>query len=677
MSSEDNTYTLKREHFGNPINFKAKEMPLTNIDYIRVKTDPTLIDNYIPKNPKSVTLSNYVEKSAHLVNTEKNPTKTITLSHVEGGWPDEVINHSEPEKVQREMKGWVRQKEKGDKFETKIRELISNTERIFHQNQLMDVYEEYFEEKKDEIISDHFEAKVKTVFKDIEPYKRTVCKVVWNVPEEKEEQRKIAVAYRLVRKKKGDTKKNQNGEPKSEKENEEEEQDIPPNYVAPALVWDIDKPNVPTNVLRYNSTTEIVTLAFNNKHTHILGVGAADGTAGFFDLNTNKLLGCTKIENSHTEPVSDFVWLKSKNSNEFATCSTDGSIRWWEIKEKEALINANGIILPVEIGKLTDRILFLSNINPEDGAEKEYGPTKIENSSDAGATKFLLGTEQGIIFTVNKKKSEGEIAPNKLGLFSGRHLGPIVGMTRNPTNFKFILTVGDWTARLWPEDGKSPIYISHYHPAYLTDCLWTPRIGMFLISRSDGWINGYDLCYKLNEPSFSYKVTDSSLTSMTLSLKGDKLLVGDEDGKVSLVKLSQSFYVSNSKEETDAKKNALNKYFEKEQTKEKLFSQVKKAPPKKEVVINVDKQQKELDLRVKEITEQYQNHIKSLSENPKREGEEEEENEEEEEQEKKETEKNAGNVAVVAGEETRLLDERMKEKINEEEYQKEVAEVKK
>jgi hypothetical protein len=209
MSSEDNTYTLKREHFGNPINFKAKEMPLTNIDYIRVKTDPTLIDNYIPKNPKSVTLSNYVEKSAHLVNTEKNPTKTITLSHVEGGWPDEVINHSEPEKVQREMKGWVRQKEKGDKFETKIRELISNTERIFHQNQLMDVYEEYFEEKKDEIISDHFEAKVKTVFKDIEPYKRTVCKVVWNVPEEKEEQRKIAVAYRLVRKKKGDTKKNQ------------------------------------------------------------------------------------------------------------------------------------------------------------------------------------------------------------------------------------------------------------------------------------------------------------------------------------------------------------------------------------------------------------------------------------------------------------------------------------
>ena len=182
MSSEDSSYTLKREAFGQLINFKAKEMPLTNLNSISFKPDEKAIDNYVPKNPKSVTLSNIVEKSFHMVNTEKNPTKTITLSHVEGGWPDEVINHSEIEKVQREMKGWVRQKEKGEKFENKIRELIANTEKIFHQNQLMDVYEEYFEENKTEVVSDNFEAKVKMVFKDTEPYKRTVAKVVWNVP---------------------------------------------------------------------------------------------------------------------------------------------------------------------------------------------------------------------------------------------------------------------------------------------------------------------------------------------------------------------------------------------------------------------------------------------------------------------------------------------------------------
>lgn len=589
MNSEDNSYTLKRECFGQPINFKAKEVPLTNA--INLKPDPALISNYEPKNPKSVSLNNFVEKSSHMVNTETIPTKTITLSHLEGGWPNEVINHSEPEKVQREMKGWVRTQEKGDKFELKIRALISDTERIIHQNQLMDVYEEYFDDKKKETVSDNFEANTKLVFKDPEKYKRTVVKVIWNVPEEKEEQRKIAVAYKMGR-----------------------NQDIPPNYLPPALVWDIDKPNTPTNVISH--TSEIVTLAFNNKHSHILGCGFANGTAGVFDLNINKWIAFTKVENSHTEPVSDFVWLKSKNSNEFATSSTDGSLIWWEIREKDVLTSTKGIQIPVEIDVQTEKPLFLTHTDKvKEGEEerevtKEYGGTRIDNSIDAGASKFLLGTEQGVLFIVNKKKTEGEIG-QKLGLVSGRHLGPIVGMQRNPTNFKFILTVGDWTARIWTEDLRTPILISRYFPAYLNDCLWTPRIGMFLICRSDGWINGYDLCYKLNETTFSYKVTDSSLTTMALSAKGDKLLVGDEEGKVSLIKLSKSFYVVNDKAEIDAKKNMLNKLFEREQTKEKMLTQVKKVPPPKEN-IKPEKLEQLQRQRIKEIEDKYMEYTKEL-----------------------------------------------------------------
>ena len=133
MNSEDNSYTLKREAFGQQIAFKAKEAPFTNATFL--KADPGLMANYEPKNPKGTSFTNFVEKSSHMVNTEKIPTKTITLSHLEGGWPDEVINHSEQEKVQREMKGWVRTQEKTERFEIKIRELIANTEKIMHQNQ--------------------------------------------------------------------------------------------------------------------------------------------------------------------------------------------------------------------------------------------------------------------------------------------------------------------------------------------------------------------------------------------------------------------------------------------------------------------------------------------------------------------------------------------------------------
>ena len=597
MNSEDNSYTLKREAFGQQIAFKAKEAPFTNATFL--KADPGLMANYEPKNPKGTSFTNFVEKSSHMVNTEKIPTKTITLSHLEGGWPDEVINHSEQEKVQREMKGWVRAQEKTERFEIKIRELIANTEKIMHQNQLMDVYEEYFDDKKKEVVSDNFEAKTKLVFKDPSIYKRSVVKVVWNVPDEKEEQRKIAVAYKL-----------------------DKNQDIPPNYNPSALVWDIDKPNTPINVISHSS--EIVALAFNNKHAHILGCGFANGQAGIYDLNENKWIGFTKVETSHTEPVSDFVWMKSKNSNEFATSSTDGSIIWWEI-EKDVLVSTKGFQLPVDIlsqleekneekednkkGKKNDekKKLFLKNAEDND---KEYGATRIDNSTDAGASKFLLGTEQGVLFIVNKKKSEGEIG-QKLGLQKGRHLGPIVGMQRNPTYFKFILTVGDWTARIWTEDLRSPIYISKYFPAYLNDCLWTPRIGMFLICRSDGYINGYDLCYKLNDTTFSYKVADLSLTTMSLNVKGDKLLVGDEDGVVYLIKLSKSFYDCSNKAEVDNKKNMLNKLFEREQTKEKMLTTTKKMIQKNEGT-NLEKLEKIKKEKIKEINELYMEYTKEF-----------------------------------------------------------------
>jgi dynein intermediate chain 2 len=61
----------------------------------------------------------------------------------------------------------------------------------------------------------------------------------------------------------------------------------------------------------------------------------------------------------------------------------------------------------------------------------------------------LVGTEQGTIFIVNRKKGEGgEITANKLGLKWGRHLGPVIAMQRCPDLFKFILSIGDWTARV-------------------------------------------------------------------------------------------------------------------------------------------------------------------------------------------------------------------------------------
>jgi len=215
-------------------------------------------------------------------------------------------------------------------------------------------------------------------------------------------------------------------------------------------VWDINNPNTPINVLRCNS--EILTLAFNTKHFNLLGAGCANGTAVIFDLKDNKVLAVSRLEESHSEPISDFIWLKTKNATEFVTTSTDGKVIWWEIKG----LNTNP---PATITIEPEKPLIL--MDKENEIEKEYGGIKIEYNPDAGATKFLIGSEQGTIFVTNKKKNEADIQ-NKLGFKWGRHLGPIYGMQRCPISSKFFLTVGDWTSRV----KKSILFKTHIHFIY-------------------------------------------------------------------------------------------------------------------------------------------------------------------------------------------------------------------
>lgn len=66
-------------------------------------------------------------------------------------------------------------------------------------------------------------------------------------------------------------------------------------------------------------------------------------------------------------------------------------------------------------------------------------------------TKFMVGTEQGIVISCNRKAKTP--AEKIVCTFSGHH-GPIYALQRNPFYPKNFLTVGDWTARIWSEESR-------------------------------------------------------------------------------------------------------------------------------------------------------------------------------------------------------------------------------
>lgn len=74
---------------------------------------------------------------------------------------------------------------------------------------------------------------------------------------------------------------------------------------------------------------------FNHKNTSQIGFGCYNGTVGVWDYRTNTQTPSlvSEIETSHHEPVVDLIWLSSKGGNEFVSCSTDGMVYWWDIRD--------------------------------------------------------------------------------------------------------------------------------------------------------------------------------------------------------------------------------------------------------------------------------------------------------------------------------------------------------
>lgn len=160
----------------------------------------------------------------------------------------------------------------------------------------------------------------------------------------------------------------------------------------------------------------------------------------------------------------------------------------------------------------------------------------------------------------------------RLGL-EHRHLGPVYSITRNLQFSKVFMSVGDWCAKIWMDDLRTPLVKTRYHQSYLSDGCFSPtRVGVFFLTRKDGWLDVWDYYYRQNEIAFSHKVSDAPLTCIKVShvgsgnqiVGGKYAAIGDQDGTVTILELCESLYTLQKNE-----KDIMTDIFTREMTKEK------------------------------------------------------------------------------------------------------------
>ncbi|KAM5216554.1 dynein axonemal intermediate chain 2 isoform 2-T4 [Hipposideros larvatus] len=524
-------YVKMRSEFGKQCTFTDRQAEL-NID---IPPNPQLAELFVEQNPVDKGIQCSISMSEHEANTERFEMETRGVNHVEGGWPKDV-NPLELEQTIRFRK----KVEKDENYINAITQLGSIMEHCIKQNNAIDIYQEYFDDEEAvEVTEDAPSAKTINVFRDPQEIKRSATHVSWHP----DGNRKLAVAYSCLN-----------------------FQRVPEGMSHESYIWDlgekqrgllgiffflfspcfIENPNRPETVLKPSSP--LVTLEYNPKDSHVLLGGCYNGQIACWDTRKGSLAAeLSTIEFSHRDPVYGTIWLQSKTGTECFSASTDGQVMWWDIRKLSE---------PTEV--------VIMDITRKEQLENALGAISLEFEPTL-PTKFMVGTEQGIIISCNRKAKTS--AEKIVCTFPGHH-GPVYALQRNPFYPKNFLTVGDWTARIWSEDSReSSIMWTKYHMAYLTDGAWSPvRPAVFFTTKMDGTLDIWDFVFKQSDPALSLKVCDEALFCLRVQDNGCLIACGSQRGTTTLLEVSNGLCTPQRNE-----KNAASSIFERETRREKIL----------------------------------------------------------------------------------------------------------
>lgn len=496
------------------------------------------------------------QMAQHEANTEQFVTQATGNNHTDGAWPAEVKTNEfkDRDRLLRRIKN-----EAG--YQSAVINLSRTAESAISQNNTIDLYEEYFQQVDQEYATEPPSCKTVAVFRDPNEIKRSATKISWHP----ELANKVAVSYSIL-----------------------QFQQMPDKMPITSYIWDVNNPNQPDATISPQSP--LCCLVYNPRSPDHLVGGSYNGMVGFWDLRKGSQPVVTSVlEKSHHDPVYDLFWTQSRTGTECCSISTDGQLLWWDTRKLDA-------------GPTDSMVLESPN-------DTIYGGTCLEYKTDAGATRYLVGTEQGHTLMIDRKAKKDAESTKSIkttyGLTHGKHHGPVNAIARNPGNMKYFMTVGDWTARIWMEDLKSPLMTTPFDGSYLTAGCWSPtRHGVFFTTKADGTMDCWDYHAKQNEPTFSTKVAECALTSIRVQSQGQLVAIGSDDGTTTILQLNRAL-----SELQHGEKSSMSLMLERETRREKNLDmrslQKKKdhkqhAPAKKEPTPEEEEAKKEQLRKVEE-----------------------------------------------------------------------------
>ncbi|XP_026724964.1 dynein intermediate chain 3, ciliary-like [Trichoplusia ni] len=505
-------FSMKRCLYGRQPLFNATKPELLD----SIEPDRELQRQFGLRNPVHSSCQVSKPMSEHIMNTIRVETRSQGINHCEGGWPKDVNHKNEEETIR-----YRKRVERDDHYVRAITRLAPKFEYFIHQNNAIEIYQQYFKDIDEQAPVERPTVKVTNLYRD--PQNRPIADISWT----NEEDPKVVVCY-------CDRRYPITG---------------PVNENVTCCLWDLENADMPSS--EFYPPAACWKLACSSHPSIIVG-GLENGKVCVFDRRAERVpVAISSTHSAHHDPVTALLFIQSRTSTEFFTGSSDGQCMWYDTRDLSEPISALFICPDLPVGRTA-------------GLNSAHGISALQFERSF-PTRFLCGTETGMVINVNRKgKTPQEVlsAPYKA------HKGPVRAVHRSPCTSKMFITCGDWTTHIWSDDIRSsPIITGMPHRYQVKDVVWTPqRHSGFMTVSSDGKFRYWDLLRRRLKPIVSLPVSQYSLYRIVPHEEGRLVSMGGRAGILYLVSLSDDLVLPG-----DTDKQLMIQHFERETHREHIL----------------------------------------------------------------------------------------------------------
>ena len=308
-------------------------------------------------------------------------------------------------------------------------------------------------------------------------------------------------------------------------------------------IFSLKNSKFPDLALATDST--VCSLDWHPLNPALIALGFYDGSVSVFDIRhkSRKLLFQSTVRDVyHSEPVWEVLWVPSPDALSFHSVSVDGRVCLWTIKKsKLACEPISELKSELDLDAPPAALSGLLN-----GLCFDFSP--FEEGT------YLVGTEEGFIHRCSRF-----FAQQPLSVYKAHSMG-VYTVRWSPFNASiFASCSADWTIKVWSVASVgAPLCCFDVRNA-VGDICWSPVSSTILAAATaDGRVCVYDISVNRYKAVHSQKVVGKGqLTKISFNASEPVILVGDDKGTVSCLKLSPNLSKAESGKVAEADK--LNK----------------------------------------------------------------------------------------------------------------------